>query len=74
MTCIPRSKYSGNERRTRSNLSGYSDASTAKPTPVASTPAGYFFLINRNAAAPIELITTAFFQLSILFSKKQRFL
>jgi hypothetical protein len=41
---------------------------------VASTPAGYFFLINRNAAAPIELITTAFFQLSILFSKKQRFL
>jgi hypothetical protein len=40
ITCIPRSKYSGNARFTFSNLSGYSEASTASPIPVASTPAG----------------------------------
>src|SRR6266481_94516 len=71
ITCMPRSKYSGSERFTLSNFSGYSEANTASPTPVANTPAGYFLLMNRNAAAPIEPKTTAFFQLSIPFSQKQ---
>src|SRR5215469_12859636 len=74
MTCMPRSKYSGSDRRTLSNFSGYSDANAASPTPVASTPAGYFFFRNRNVAAPIEPITTAFFQLSIPFSRETSFL
>src|SRR5437868_3813491 len=68
---MPRSKYSGNDCRTLSNFSGYSAASTARPTPVASTPAGYLFFINKIAADPIAPRTSAFFQLSITVPQKQ---
>src|SRR5277367_2460600 len=66
ITRMPRSKYSGRAFRTLSNFSGYSDASTASPSPVASTPAGYLFFMKRIVADPIAPATTAFFQLSMV--------
>src|SRR5579862_1304423 len=65
ITRMPRSKYSGSERRTFSNFSGYSAASTANPMPVDNTPAAYLFFINKTVAAPIDPATTAFFHASI---------
>src|ERR1019366_106051 len=71
ITRMPRSKYSGSDCRTCSNFSGYSAASIARPTPVASTPAGYFLFINKIPAAPIDPSTTAFRHPSIALPPEQ---
>jgi hypothetical protein len=62
---VPCRTYEGSSSRIFPNCSGYSDASTANPTPPTNTAAGRFPFITNTAAAAADPAITARFQFSI---------